>query len=278
MTLTIRDKIFAWGDRTYLMGILNITPDSFSDGGDFNSVDTAVRQAEIAIANGVDILDIGGQSTRPGAEQISIAEELNRVIPVISTIRKKADIPISVDTTVAEVAALAIEAGADIINDISGATFDENMLATVANLDAPIILMHSRGTPKTMQQLTEYRDLIGEIYQFLEQRIKAATSAGINPEKIIIDLGIGFAKTYQQNIDLLKNIAQFKSLNTPILIGTSRKSFIGQIINKTNPKERIWGTAATCCAAIANGTDILRIHDVVEMHDVCRTADVFWRG
>jgi dihydropteroate synthase len=278
MTLTIRDKIFAWGDRTYLMGILNITPDSFSDGGDFNSVDAAVRQAEIAIANGVDILDIGGQSTRPGAEQISIAEELNRVIPVISTIRKKADIPISVDTTVAEVAALAIEAGADIINDISGATFDENMLATVANLDAPIILMHSRGTPKTMQQLTEYRDLIGEIYQFLEQRIKAATSAGINPEKIIIDLGIGFAKTYQQNIDLLKNIAQFKSLNTPILIGTSRKSFIGQIINKTNPKERIWGTAATCCAAIANGTDILRIHDVVEMHDVCRTADVFWRG
>jgi dihydropteroate synthase len=278
MTLMIRDKFFAWGDRTYLMGIINVTPDSFSDGGEFNSVEAAVKQAEKAIVNGVDILDIGGQSTRPNAEKVAFEEELNRVIPVIEAIRKKTNIPISIDTTVAEVAAAAIEVGADIVNDISGATFDDNMLATVAKLDAPIVLMHSRGTPKTMQQFTKYQDLVGEIYQFLEQRIKAAISAGINSEKIIIDLGIGFAKTYQQNIDLLKNIAQFKSLDTPILIGTSRKSFIGQIINKTNPKERIWGTAATCCVAIANGTDILRVHDIAEMYDVCRTADVLWRG
>jgi dihydropteroate synthase len=277
MTLMIRDKFFAWGDRTYLMGIINVTPDSFSDGGEFNSVEAAVKQAEKAIVNGVDILDIGGQSTRPNAEKVTFKEELNRVIPVIEAIRKKTNIPISIDTTVAEVAAAAIEVGADIVNDISGATFDDNMLATVAKLDAPIVLMHSRGTPKTMQQFTNYEDLVGEIYQFLEQRIKAAISAGINSEKIIIDLGIGFAKTYQQNIDLLKNIAQFKSLDTPILIGTSRKSFIGQIINKTNPKERIWGTAATCCVAIANGTDILRVHDIAEMYDVCRTADVLWR-
>ncbi len=277
MTLMIRDKFFAWGDRTYLMGIINVTPDSFSDGGDFNSVEAAVKQAEKAIVNGVDILDIGGQSTRPNAEKVTFEEELNRVIPVIKAIRKKTNIPISIDTTVAEVAAAAIKVGADIVNDISGATFDDNMLAIVANLDATIILMHSRGTPKTMQQMTAYQDLIEEIYQFLEQRIKAAIIAGINSEKIIIDLGIGFAKTHQQNIDLLKNIARFKNLSLPILIGTSRKSFIGQIINNTNPKERIWGTAATCCAAIANGTDILRIHDVAEMYDVCRTADVLWR-
>jgi dihydropteroate synthase len=277
MTLTIRDKIFAWGTRTYLMGIINVTPDSFSDGGEFNTVEAAVKQTEFAIANGADIIDIGGQSTRPGAEIISIDEELNRVIPVIRAIREKTDIPISIDTTVAIVAEAAIASGADIVNDISGATADAEMLKTVAKYNAAIVLMHSRGTPKTMQQMTDYQNLLEEIYQFLDLRIKAAINLGIKPENIIIDLGIGFAKTCQQNIDLLKNIAKFKSLQTPILIGTSRKSFIGHLLNKTNPKERIWGTAATCCAAIANGTDLLRIHDVAEMYDVCRTADVLWR-
>jgi dihydropteroate synthase len=277
MMLTIRDRVFVWGNRTYLMGIINVTPDSFSDGGEFDTVEAAIVQAENAIVNGVDIIDIGGQSTRPNAEKISIEEELSRVIPAIEAIRRITNIPISIDTTESIVAKAAIASGADIINDISGATFDDRMLATAANLEATIVLMHSRGTPKTMQQLTEYEDLIVEIYQFLESRIQAAIEAGIKPEKIIIDLGIGFAKTYRQNIDLIQNIARFKSLNAPILIGTSRKSFIGQIINKTNPKDRIWGTAATCCAAIANGADIMRVHDFAAMYDVCRTADVLWR-
>jgi dihydropteroate synthase len=278
MVLIIRDKAFAWGDRTYLMGIINVTPDSFSDGGEFNSVAATIAQAENAILNGVDIIDIGGQSTRPNAEKISIKEELSRVIPAIEAIRKITNIPISIDTVESIVAKAAIDSGADIINDISGATFDDKMLVTAAKLDTTIILMHSRGTPKTMQQMTEYRDLIAEIYQFLESRIRAAIGAGIKPEKIIIDLGIGFAKTYQQNIDLLKNIAQFKNLNVPILIGTSRKSFIGHILDQPNPKDRVWGTAATCCAAIANGADIMRVHDFAVMYDVCRTADVLWRS
>jgi dihydropteroate synthase len=278
MVLIIRDKAFAWGDRTYLMGIINVTPDSFSDGGEFNTVAAAIVQAENAILNGVDIIDIGGQSTRPNAEKISIEEELSRVVPAIEAIRKRTNIPISIDTVESIVAKAAIDSGADIINDVSGATFDDKMLVTAANLDATIVLMHSRGTPKTMQQMTKYRDLIAEIYQFLESRIRAAIEAGIKPEKIIIDLGIGFAKTHQQNIDLLKNITQFKSLNVPILIGTSRKSFIGHILNRPNPKNRVWGTAATCCAAIANGADIMRVHDFAAMYDVCRTADVLWRS
>jgi dihydropteroate synthase len=277
MSLTIRQRVFDWGSRTYLMGILNVTPDSFSDGGDFNRRESALDRAEEMSKSGVDIIDIGGQSTRPGAETISVSEELNRVIPVITAIRSRINLPISIDTTNATVAAAAIEAGADLVNDISGATFDQRMLATVAKFDVPIVLMHSRGTPQTMQQLTDYQDLIGDIYRFLHERMQAAINLSLAPEKIILDLGIGFAKTYAQNIQLLQQIDRFKPLKAPILIGTSRKSFIGQILDQPNPKERVWGTAATCCAAIAKGADILRVHDVAEMYDVCRTADAIWR-
>jgi len=278
---------FDWGKRTYLMGILNVTPDSFSDGGDFNSLETALMQAEKMMAAGADIIDIGGQSTRPGADVISLVEELNRVVPIIEVLSRKikegnrqdacSRVAISVDTTRAAVARAAVGAGADIVNDISGGTFEDEMLPAVAALGVPIVLMHIKGTPKTMQQLTDYEDLIGEIYGFLEGRIEAAVAAGIERSNIIIDPGIGFAKTYAQNLEILRHLERFKSLNCPILMGVSRKSFIGKILNKSEPKERVWGTAAACTAAIARSADIVRVHDVPEMLDVCRVADAIFR-
>ena len=280
--LTIRNKSFEWGKRTYLMGVLNVTPDSFSDGGDYYTIESALAQAENMVKSGVDIIDIGGQSTRPGAAEISSSEEIDRVIPVVQILRQKAEIfgsvPISVDTTRAQVAKAAVEAGADIINDISGATFDSEMLSTVAQLKVPIILMHIRGTPQTMQKLTDYRDLIGEIREFLESRIAVAVAAGIEKSHIILDPGIGFAKNYSQNLEILQQLAKFRGLDCPILVGVSRKSFIGHILNQPLAKQRIWGTAAACTGAIANSADILRVHDVREMYDVCLVADAIFRN
>jgi dihydropteroate synthase len=280
--LTIRNKSFEWGKRTYLMGVLNVTPDSFSDGGDYYTIESALAQAENMVKSGVDIIDIGGQSTRPGAAEISLEEEIDRVIPVLQILRQKAEIfgsvPISVDTTRAQVAKAAVEAGADIINDISGATFDSEMLSTVANLKVPIILMHIRGTPQTMQKLTDYRDLIGQIREFLESRIAEAVAAGIDKSHIILDPGIGFAKNYSQNLEILQQLAKFRGLDCPILVGVSRKSFIGHILNQPLAKQRIWGTAAACTGAIANSADILRVHDVREMYDVCLVADAIFRN
>lgn len=279
--LTIRNKAFEWGKRTYLMGVLNVTPDSFSDGGDFYTIESALLQAENMVKSGVDIIDIGGQSTRPGAPEISSSEEIERVIPLVQILRQKTDIfgsvPISVDTTRAQVAKAAVEAGADIINDISGATFDSEMLSTVAQLKVPIILMHIRGTPQTMQKLTDYSDLIGEIREFLESRIAAAVAAGIDKSQIILDPGIGFAKNYTQNLAILRDLRKFRVLNCPILVGVSRKSFIGHILNQPEAKQRIWGTAAACTGAIANSADILRVHDVREMRDVSQVADAIFR-
>ena len=280
--ITIRNKAFEWGKRTYLMGVLNVTPDSFSDGGDYYTIESALAQAENMVKSGVDIIDIGGQSTRPGAAEISLEEEIDRVIPVVQILRQKAEIfgsvPISVDTTRAQVAKAAVEAGADIINDISGATFDSEMLSTVAHLKVPIILMHIRGTPQTMQKLTDYRDLIGEIREFLESRIAEAVAAGIDKSQIILDPGIGFAKNYSQNLEILQQLAKFRGLGCPILVGVSRKSFIGHILNQPLAKQRIWGTAAACTGAIANSADLLRVHDVREMYDVCLVADAIFRN
>jgi dihydropteroate synthase len=259
------------------MGVLNITPDSFSDGGVFNSTSAALAQAWAMVAAGVDIIDVGGQSTRPGAEQITLEAELERVIPVVQLLRSEMTVPISVDTTRASVAKAAIKAGADIVNDISGGTFDADMLPTVASLDVPIVLMHIKGTPQTMQQMTNYQDLLGEISSFLTKQITAATNAGVDREKIIIDPGIGFAKNYEQNLEILRELRSLAALNCPILVGASRKSFIGRILNQPEPKARVWGTAAACCAAIANGADILRVHDVKEMREVSLVADVLFR-
>jgi dihydropteroate synthase len=260
------------------MGVLNVTPDSFSDGGKFNTTSAALAQAQALVAAGADIIDIGGQSTRPGAEQITLAEEIERVLPIVEVVRSQISVPISVDTTRASVAKASIEAGADIINDISGGTFDPQMLPTVASLDVPIVLMHIRGTPQTMQQFTDYQDLMGEISSFLANQITIATNLGIKPENIMIDPGIGFAKNYEQNLEILRNLHLLRSLNCPILVGASRKSFIGRILNQPDPKDRVWGTAAACCAAIFNGADILRVHDVQEMRDVCLVADAVFRG
>jgi dihydropteroate synthase len=260
------------------MGVLNVTPDSFSDGGQFTTLAAALAQAEAMVAAGADILDIGGQSTRPQADQISLAEELDRVIPVIQAVRQAGiTAPISVDTTRAAVARAAIAAGADLVNDISAATYDSEMLPTVAELGVPIVLMHIRGTPKTMQTLTQYQDLLGEIGSFLEQQIERASAAGIPPTQIAIDPGIGFAKTFDQNLKILRQLNQLRAIGYPLLVGVSRKGFIGHLLNQPDPQQRVWGTAAACCAAIAGGADILRVHDVKEIYQVCRVADAIWR-
>ncbi|MCU7242100.1 MAG: dihydropteroate synthase [Microcystis aeruginosa WS75] len=274
----IREHIFAWGKRTYIMGVLNVTPDSFSDGGEFDNVENALLQAMKMIEAGADIIDIGGQSSRPGAEEISLEAELSRVIPVITAIRQQSSIPISLDTTRAIVAAQGIAAGADLINDISGGTFDRLLLPTVAKLAVPIILMHLRGNPQTMQSITHYDDLVKEIKEFLQDRVKEALHWGIARENIIIDPGIGFAKTGTQNLELLRELGQFRDLDLPILIGLSRKRFIGEITGKDDPKERVFGTAAACAIAIAKGADILRVHDVDAIVDVSKVVDAIERS
>ena len=276
--LKLRQHSFYWGKRTYIMGILNVTPDSFSDGAQFNTLETALTQAKTLVNSGADIIDIGGQSTRPGSQQILLEEELNRVIPIIKTLRQETSIPISIDTTRASVAYAAIEAGADLVNDISGGTFDSRMFTIVAKLGVPIILMHIRGTPQTMQQLTDYSDLIREISQWLDNQLYLAMKAGIKRSHLIIDPGIGFAKTYLQNLELLRRLSEFRGLGCPILVGVSRKRFIGYVLQQNNPKQRVWGTAAACCGAIAQSADILRVHDVAQMVDVARVADAIWRS
>jgi dihydropteroate synthase len=275
--LIVRDCCFAWGQRTYLMGILNVTPDSFSDGGDFEVVPSAVERAIAMVADGADIIDIGGQSTRPGAEQIPLEIELNRVIPVLQALREKISVPISIDTTRSTVAQTAVYHGADIVNDISAGTFDPKMLSVVASLAVPIVLMHIRGTPQTMQKETHYQDVMVDICNFLSGQISAAISAGINSEKIIIDPGIGFGKNFEQNLEILRRLELLKSLNHPILVGSSRKAFIGKILNQSQPKARVLGTAAACCAAIFHGADILRVHDVKEIRDASLVADAIYR-
>lgn len=278
MRLVIRDRIFDWGTRTYLMGILNVTPDSFSDGGQFNSVETALNQARTMIAQGADMIDVGGESTRPNADQVAVEEELARVIPVIEKIRSESSIPISIDTTKATVAQQAVVAGADIVNDISGATFDPSMLSTVAKLQVPLILMHIRGNPQTMQSLTDYQDVVKEVIAFLKSRIAHVIDLGIARENIIIDPGIGFAKTATQSLELLQRLPELQTLQLPMLVGVSRKSFMKPIIHKKEPQERVWGTAAACYGAICRGADILRVHDVKEMSDICRVADAIERN
>ena len=278
MVLEIRNRALNWGEKTYLMGILNVTPDSFSDGGEYDRIETALAKAREMISNGVDIIDIGGESTRPNAKAVAVEEELQRVIPVIEQLRKESSIPISIDTTKATVAKKAIAAGADIVNDISGATYDDGMLETVAELNVPIILMHIRGNPKTMQSLTDYQDVVAEVKEFLNERVSKAIACGIARDKIIIDPGIGFAKKAEQSLELLQRLSEFKALELPMLIGVSRKSFMRPILQKDDPKERIWGTAAACYGAIVRGADILRVHDVPQMYDVCRVADAIERN
>jgi len=261
------------GKKTLLMGVINVTPDSFSDGGIFANVDDAVEYGMRMEEDGADIIDVGGESSRPGSEPISAEEEIKRVIPVIESLGKRTTIPISIDTTKSEIARMALEAGAEMVNDISALRFDEKMAGMVAHYKVPVVLMHMRGTPKTMQEGDlGYSSLRGDIIDFLKKRIAEATSAGIERENIIIDPGIGFGKTAEDNIRLVKYLEEFKGLGRPILIGTSRKGFIGKTIGG-GTEERMEGTAATVTAAILNGAHVVRVHDVGFMKKVAMMAD-----
>ncbi len=247
------------------MGVINTTPDSFSDGGRYDSTETAFRYAQQLIEDGVDILDVGGESTRPGSRNVDLAEELSRTVPLIKAIRKISDIPISIDTNKPEVMQQAVDAGASMINSI-WALQQGHSLETAAKLGVPVCLMHMQGTPETMQENPSYKDVVAEVMEFLRQRIEAAISAGIKQGNIIVDPGFGFGKTLQHNLLLLNSLAEFKSLGVPLLVGMSRKSMIGMILDKP-VDARLYGSIAAAVVAALMGADIVRVHDVAETID-----------
>jgi len=250
--------------NTLIMGILNVTPDSFSDGGKFIHLGKALSQAQSMEKNGADIIDIGGESTRPGATPVSLEEEINRTIPVIEAIRKFSKISISIDTYKSEVAEKALLAGADFINDISGLTFDSRMIGIVKKFDVPVVLMHIKGTPRNMQTNPTYIDVIKELLDFFSLQIQKALDFGIKKEQIIIDPGIGFGKQLNDNFILIQRLKEFSGLGFPILIGPSRKSFIGLTLDVPSG-DRLEGTLASISASILNGASIVRVHDVKEV-------------
>jgi len=250
-----------------VMGVLNVTPDSFSDGGQFFDSGRAVERGLQMAADGAAIIDVGGESTRPGSASVSDDEQIERVVPVIKALCKKINVPISIDTYKLEVAKAALEAGAGMINDIT-ALGDERMAELAAEHDVPVVLMHMQGTPATMQIEPKYEDVVGEVLQFLLERARRAEAAGIERKKIFIDPGIGFGKTFEHNLLLLRNIDKFVAAGYRVLVGTSRKSFIGKLTGREKPSERIFGTAATVALCAAAGVSIVRVHDVAEMVDV----------
>ena len=264
-----------YGERTLVMGVLNVTPDSFSDGGEFFSLDRAVAHAEQMIAEGADIIDIGGESTRPGSAFVFEAEELQRVIPVIERLAAKSPVPISIDTTKSSVARAAIAAGAEIVNDISGLRFDPSIADESAKANAGLVLMHSRGTPKTMQQLPPVDDIMSEVIGGLRKSVAVAEERGVAPDSIAIDPGIGFGKTLAQNLELIAKLDQLLIAfpEFPIMIGTSRKSFIGKLLDNAPADERLHGTIASIVASVLNGAHIVRVHDVKAAVDALRIAD-----
>ncbi len=260
---TSKRKI-AFREKTLVMAILNRTPDSFSDGGKLFSIENALQQAEKLVEEGADILDIGGESTRPNSERVSTKEEVSRVVPVIEAISKKFGVPISVDTTKAEVAKRAVNAGAEIINDISGLRFDEKIAEVAAKYKAGLILMHSRGDFVTMHKQAPVEDIFREVSGNFRQSIKKAESFGVKPENIALDVGIGFSKTFEQNLELLAKFNLFAAefLNFPLLVGASRKSFIGKILGDAPASERLNGSLAAVAISVWNGVNIVRVHDV----------------
>ena len=260
--LKVRNKEFVWEKGPYFMGILNVTPDSFSDGGKFVEVEQAVKRVEELISEGADIIDIGGESTRPFSDRVPEEEELKRVIPVIKAVRERfPQVIISIDTYKSRVAEEAIKAGADIVNDISALRFDPKMVDVVREYGTPVVIMHMKGEPKTMQLNPEYEDVVKEVYEFLKKRMEFLVENGVSFDKIIIDPGIGFGKKFEHNITLLKNLHKFKDLDRPILLGHSRKSFIGEIIGK-EPFQRDGGTVGVSIFAVLKGVHILRVHNV----------------
>jgi dihydropteroate synthase len=256
--------------RTHIIGILNVTPDSFSDGGHFYDPEDAVRHAMTMIEEGADFIDIGGESTRPGSDAIAVDEELRRVIPVIERLTKVSPVPISIDTYKSAVAAQALDAGAVIVNDISGLHFDASMVEVISDHGASVILMHIKGTPKTMQTDPQYDDVVDDICEYLQEGIMNAEGKGI--EQIMIDPGIGFGKTLSHNLEIIKRLREFQRLGYPVLVGLSRKSFIGKVLDLP-VEERLEGTAAAVAASIMNGANVVRVHDVKAIKRVVQVVD-----
>jgi len=265
--------------RTLIMGVLNVTPDSFSDGGQFLNPGSAFLRAEEMIAEGADIIDIGGESTRPGGEVVSAEEEIRRVVPIIERLAKSTSVPISVDTTKASVARAALDSGAEIINDISALRFDYRLADEVARPDAGLVLMHSRGTPATLHRLPPSADIFREVIVSLGRSVKMAVRCGVSREAIALDPGIGFGKTFEQNLELIARLDQFAESfpDFPVLIGTSRKSFIGRILNDAPPEDRLHGTMATVAIAVLRGAHIVRVHDVRATVETVRVVDAICR-
>lgn len=273
--ITLRDGRKFIFDSTKVMGIINATPDSFYYGSRVNDVEIALDKAKGMIEEGAEILDIGGESTRPGSDPVSEEEEIKRVVPVIEAIRKfNKDILISVDTYRARTAEYAIKAGADIVNDISAMTFDNDMVNVVKRFNVPIILMHIKGTPKNMQNNPHYDDVVKEVYDFLKERIEFSIENGISKDKIIVDPGIGFGKLYEHNIELIKNIEVFKQLGCSVLLAHSRKSSIGIALGNLPPEERLEGTISISCYAALKGVDLVRVHDVKENKRAIKMIEV----
>ena len=271
-TIRCGDHTLELGGRTLLMGTINVTPDSFSDGGHFYKTDQAIKQGELLASDGADILDVGGESTRPFSDPLNIEEELLRVIPVVSELVKRTSLPISIDTYKGQVAKAALDAGATMINDISGLRYDPELVKLAATWRVPLVLMHMQGSPGTMQLDPRYGSLFSEIIGFLEERIQFACEAGVSREQIIVDPGIGFGKTVNHNLLLVKHLDFLATLGRPILLGTSRKSFIGAVLDK-EVTEREPGTWATVCAGIIKGAHILRVHEVATCRQIADMVD-----
>jgi len=280
--LKLRSRSLMLGERTLVMGVLNVTPDSFSDGGKFFSVERAVERALAMEKAGADILDIGAESTRPGSQEVSSAEELARLLPVLGGLRGRLKIPISVDTQKGRVAEMAVGAGAAMLNDISGLNRDAQLSEVAARYRVPLVLMHMRGNPRTMQRMPFARDVVRDVIAGLRRSIGLAQRAGVAKSQIVVDPGIGFGKSFAQNFELLRKLPVIAKLGYPLLVGTSRKGFIAATLARNGKnvpvEERMWGTAATVTASILNGAHIVRVHDVDEMVQVARVSDAVLGG
>jgi dihydropteroate synthase len=286
--LKIGDRIYSWGTRTYMMGILNVTPDSFSGDGltaEGRSLETAVEQARRFVATGADILDVGGESTRPGARTVTAAEELTRVLPVVRALVSELDVPVSIDTYKAEVAAAALDAGASLVNDVWGLRADPALAPLIAERNVPVILMHNRSNPANTELReklggryvgVEYENLLEDVKRELLESVAIAHMAGIKDGNIILDPGIGFGKTVEQNLELLNRCGELRELGYPLLVGPSRKSFIGYTLDLP-PDQRVEGTAAAVAIAIARGADLVRVHDVEQLARVAKMTDAITR-
>jgi len=276
-SLRLGARVLELGERTAIMGIVNVTPDSFSDGGAFFDPQAAIEHGLRLAGEGADILDVGGESTRPGAEPVSEQEEVRRVVPVVRELAARSGVPVSIDTTKADVAEAAIKAGATIVNDVSALRVDPRLGAVVARSGAALVIMHMQGTPRTMQQAPRYDDLLGEVIAELSAGIGRAAAAGVEPDRILVDPGIGFGKSLEHNLELLERLGELEALGRAILVGPSRKAFIGRLLDLP-AAERVEGTIAACCCAADRGAHVVRVHDVGPVRRALRVADAIRGG